>query len=260
MKLLASTLLMPPGLGIVLCLLALYFIRKKSLSLGKFVMFFAIVVAWIFSTEAMGRFLSVSLISQIESREDIQPDNVDAIVVLTGGMTYAGKVGWLPRSESYLRGAVAFELQNRVGSRVPIVISGGKTQGLKNPSEAEVLQRQFDKERAQITPVLREETSTNTYENALQTTAMLQNREIDRIFLVTSETHMLRALASFRGRGIDPMPIPVFTLDRRPLTMADYLPSWKGVETTAKAMYEILGIVNYVVAGYIRWDDVFYSK
>lgn len=260
MKLLASTLLMPPGLGIFLCLIAFYFLRQKRLFLGKSLMLFAIVVSWAFSTEAMGRFLSVALISQVQTRSDIKPEEADAIVVLTGGMEYAGKIGWIPRNESYRRGMVAFELQSRVGSRIPVLLSGGKTQGLKYPSESQVLLRQFDRHRAQITPTILEETSTNTYENALQSVAILQNKGMDKIFLVTSEVHMLRSLASFRGRGIDPMAIPVFTLDRRPLEFADYLPSWKGVELTSKAVYEMLGIVNYIMAGYIRSDDVFYGK
>lgn len=260
MKLLASTLLMPPGLGIFLCLIAFYFIRQKHLFFGKILMFFAIIMAWASSTEAMGRFLSVALISQVSSRADIAPEDADAIVVLTGGMQYAGQVGWIPRNESYRRGSVAFELQNRVGSRIPVLISGGKTQGLKYPSEASVLLRQFDRHRAQITPTILEETSTNTYENALQSVSILRNKQMDKIFLVTDEVHMLRSLAAFRGRGIDPLAIPVFTLDRRPLEFADYLPSWQGVELTSKALYEVLGIVNYIMAGYIRSDDVFYSK
>lgn len=256
MKVLATSLLFPPGLGILICLIAFHFLKKKTLAFGRFLLFIGLVVSWGLSTEAMGRFLSVMLISEVEQPTNINIEEVDAIVVLTGGMNYAGEVGWLPRKESYRRGAVAFELQNRIGSRVPIIISGGKTAGLKHPSEAQVVQRQFDRHQAQITPVWLEESSSSTYENALHSVAMLKNKEMDTVFLVTSEIHMPRALAAFRGRGIDPIPFPVFALERRELYWGDYLPSWYGAETTAKALYEILGIVQYAAAGYIRLEDI----
>lgn len=256
MKTLIVAFLLPPGVGILLCFVALHFMKKKTLGLGRSLLLLGIAVSWIFSTEAMGRFLSVTLISQVEPKLEVDLQSIDAIVVLTGGMNYAGEVGWLPKKESYRRGAVAFELQNRVGSRVPILISGGKTAGLKQPSEAEVLRRQFDRHQAQITPVWLEESSTNTYENALQSVAMLKNKEMNNVFLVTSEIHMARALAAFRGRGMDPVPFPVFELERRELDWGDYLPSWYGAETTAKALYEMFGIAQYVMAGYIRSEDI----
>ncbi len=257
MKLLITSFLLPPGITILLILLALYFIYKNR-SAG-FILFLALIIGWTTSTTAFGRLVSTILISQISGPEITDTKNTDLIIVLTGGMDYAGDIGWLPRKESHRRASVAYELQAQIGSRVPILFSGGKTEGLFNPSEAEVVRSQFDRQRAQLTPTLLEESSTNTYESALQCASIAHQRLARKVFLVTSEVHMLRALAVFRGRGMDPIPFPVISIPRGPLKLKDFLPSRKGVELTSKAMYEIYGILEYIMGGKAAWDDVIYK-
>ena len=66
--------------------------------------------------------------------------------------------------------------------------------------------RQFDKQSAQILPILLEEVSTNTYENALQSAHIIRDRGADHVVLVTSEEHMLRALAALEGEGLTLYP------------------------------------------------------
>jgi len=256
MKLIATTLLMPPGIFLVFALLAWIYFKAKP-ALAHTFLVIAIIIGWTFSTEAFGRYLSSEVIKLIYSNhENVDLEKTDMIVVLTSGMNHTGDLGWMPTSDSYRRGVVAFELQNRVGSRVPLLISGGKKEGLDNPSEAEVLLNQFDRHRAQITPTILEEKSTSTYENALQSAAIIQHHNADQVFLVTSEIHMPRALAVFRNMGVDPVPLPVFTIDRRTAKFGAYLPSAEGLEMTADALYEILGMVSYVMNDHARIEDI----
>lgn len=260
MKLFMTAFLLPPGLALVLALLTLYFFKKNSSKTLVFLLL-TIFVSWTFSTMAFGRLLSTLLIAQVEAPKSVVSYDSDLIVALTGGMYYGGQdVGWLPIQESYRRVSVAFEVQNIVGIRTPVLITGGKTKGIEHPSEAGTAYAYFDKHRAQITPVLLEESASNTYENALQSAAMAQQRGSERVLLVTSEVHMPRALATFRGRGLNAVPYSVVTIPRGPLSLVDFLPSWQGVEISAKALYEILGITEYVLMGRIKLGDLVYNK
>tara|TARA_R110000868_G_scaffold189695_1_gene432826 strand:+ start:13501 stop:14292 length:792 start_codon:yes stop_codon:yes gene_type:complete len=261
MKSVVIAFFMPPGMSVLLAIFAFYFlVFKQKTKRSAVLLALAILSGWVFSSEAMGRLLTVGLISQVEHRQDIGINDVDMIVVLTGGMRYTGKeAGWLPEMESYQRMVTALEVHGKINSRTPILISGGKTEGAHYPSEAAVLKARFDRESARILPITLEEISTNTYENALQSAHEINRRGAHKVLLVTSEEHMLRSLAAFRGRGIDPLPLRVFTMDRGALEWDDFLPSFKGVKTNAKALYELFGIVEYLMAERIRMDDVFYE-
>lgn len=260
MKLLVTAFLLPPGIILVLALIALFYLKKKP-NRAFILLVCAIVVGWLFSTIAFGRVVSTILIAQVEKPGTIISHQSDLIVALTGGMYFGGKdVGWLPSQETYRRTAVAFELQNTIGLRTPILISGGKTAGINHPSEAAAVYAYFDKHRAQITPVILEESATDTYENALQIAAIAQQRRTERVLLVTSEMHMPRALATFRGRGLNTVPYPVVIVPRGPLSLADFLPSPKGVMLTAKAFYEFFGIAEYAMMGRIKFADLSYSR
>ena len=260
MSFLAEVLLSPPGVALFfLTISLLYALLKKR---GKSILFscVALVLGWVMSTDAFGRFLTAGLIAQIETRQDILPQDIDMIVVLAGGITYSGQIGWLPTYASYRRMAVAVDAQAKINSRLPILVSGGKTKGTKHPSEAEVIVSQFDRQNAQILPMVIEDVSTNTYENALQSAHIVRSRGSDNVLLVTSEEHMLRALAAFRGRGIDPIALPVFTIERGPLQWQDFFPTAGGARTTTRALHEIYGILNYLLTDKIRYEDVFYSR
>lgn len=260
MKSLVIAFLLPPGIAVLFALLALYFIfsgKKKAVS---FFLSLSVLLGWVFSTEAMGRLLTVGLISQVEHRQDITPTETDMIVVLAGGMRYTGQeVGWLPEMEGFQRMVAAIQMHSQMNSRTPILISGGKTHGPHYPSEAAVMKARFDMDNARILPFVLEEISTNTYENALQSAHIINERQAKRVLLVTSEEHMLRSLAAFRGRGVDPLPLRVFTMDRGPLTWDSYIPSIRGAKMNASALYEIYGIVDYLLSDYIRMDDLFYK-
>jgi len=248
----------PPGLIIWPGLLALYFWRKKPKQAWGW-LFVGVLLGWMFSTPAMGRVLSTALIANVKAPSHVVPENVDMIVVLSGGMKYVGNAGWLPSAESYQRAMVAYDIQARINSRVPIVITGGKTAGVQYPSEAKVLSDLINRQKAQITPTILEENALNTYENAQEVARLARDRGADTVFLVTSELHMLRALAAFRARGLDPMPIPVFTINRGKLGLTDFMPTMQGAAETHAAMYELLGLARYLMAGYVRLADVFYT-
>ena len=245
--------------GAILCLLAAVMIFGYQVRRRTFMVLLAgvLLVGWVSSTAAFGRFLSSTLIAQVDGANlPAKPQDVDLIVVLGADIIYTGQTGWLPSQESYRRAAVAYELQSRIGSRVPVLLSGGHVYGVQYPSEAEVIKSYFDRHDARVRPTLLEEFSTTTYENSLQASFIIQKRQAQEVFLVTSEVHMWRALATFRARGIDAMPFPVITVPRGGLGLRGYLPTWEGAQLTSRALYEIYGIMTYLMTGKIKWEDL----
>ena len=62
-----------------------------------------------------------------------------------------------------------------------------------------------------------------------------------------------------RARGVDAIPFPVLNLPG-PMGLRDYLPSPYGVRLSSEALYEVYGLLAYLVSGRVGWGDVFYDK
>jgi uncharacterized SAM-binding protein YcdF (DUF218 family) len=104
--------------------------------------------------------------------------------------------------------------------------------------------------------------SRNTYENAAKSRAILEQRGIDTIILVTSALHMPRALALFEQQGINVIPAPtdfrITQADWEQLKSAGLLfqisylfPSADNLSQTTGALKEYLGLIVYKLRGWL---------
>jgi len=95
----------------------------------------------------------------------------------------------------------------RLLDRPTILVSGGIT-GREEGSapEAEAMRRTAESLGVAPSDILVEEESKNTREESIVIARMLAGRTAQPIVLVTSPTHMRRALAVFRAAGFDPIP------------------------------------------------------
>lgn len=250
--------LVVPGISLVLLAYALY-IWRKNVRRAKRYVWAAFACGWLLAMPAFGHVLLFGLAGLIDGPADVSIENVDLIVVPTDGMTNMGDIGWLPTESTFKSAAVAHELQNRISSRIPILVSGGHTQGARYPSEAQVVRDLFDRNWAQVTPIMVEENALNIYETATETARLLSARGGRNVLLVTNEEYMPRALAAFRGRGIDPIPFPVLSLERSGFSPLDLLPSPHGALLIQRGLQEFLSISWYLLSGKVHWGDVFYT-
>ena len=93
--------------------------------------------------------------------------------------------------------------------------------------------------------------SRNTAENARltkQTLVRLPRRA--PLILVTSARHMPRAAGCFREAGVEVIPWPV-DYRRRALSWHALLPGIGDLEDSASAIHEYVGLLAYLIAGYI---------
>jgi uncharacterized SAM-binding protein YcdF (DUF218 family) len=170
-------------------------------------------------------------------------DDVGAIVVL-------GAEAYSPAAEFGVDtiGPVTLE-RVRYGARlhratgVPILTSGGIIRPAKlslGETMAAALEDEFG------VPVLwRETTSSNTYENARQSAAILRAAGVGTIYLVTTASHMRRATESFEAMGLEVIPAPT-ALTRRPkMLLVDFFPRAYALHESREALYEWFGLLWY---------------
>lgn len=260
MKILFTTLFLPTGLVLFGVAAALWCLWRKPKQRRLCVAILGATLAggYLLATPLVGRALGLALFNSVQGRELASLSEADAIVVLTGGIYDSGPMGWLPRAESIQRLAVAYEAQRRINLRLPVIVSGGHTEGVQNPSEARVSADFFARNRSEITPTELEEASTDTYEAALQLAPVLSHRGAHNVLLVTSDTHMLRALAIFRNHGIDAVPLPAMSLPHN-LGIRAFLPSIYGSMLSTSALYEMYGLAASLISGKIAPRDLSYS-
>lgn len=180
-----------------------------------------------------------------------QSPTADAIVLLAGDIS----IPIPPRVESQVRGNRSVHTLRlyRAGKAPLIIVSGGNVfpqEGFRPEAAytADLLQEWGIPQSA----IIFEGKSRSTRENAVETSRLLKNRQLSRVLLVTSAFHMPRALATFRGVGIDAFPSPSsISAELTQPTFMTWIPSLDGLGTIQSVMHEKIGIFVYRMRGWI---------
>jgi uncharacterized SAM-binding protein YcdF (DUF218 family) len=92
--------------------------------------------------------------------------------------------------------------------------------------------------------------SRNTYENVLEAVELRRVTHFHSALLITSATHMPRAMAVFKHAGL---PVTASTVHiavvDHPLSIMDLIPSADALSMTTAAMKERIGLVFYRLRG-----------
>ncbi len=129
---------------------------------------------------------------------DTSPKTVGAstaIVVLGYGLNANGKM-----APELVNRVTAAKEQALVADSAPIVVSGGAPK--KNVTEAAAMRTWLVSNRIPASRITVEDKSTSTVSNAQNTAAILKQRNISNIVLVTSPDHVRRAAADFAAVGL----------------------------------------------------------
>ncbi len=198
-------------------------------------------------------------------------ETADAIVVLGGGTVTKSA----PRSMVEVNGAgdrilYAVDLY-RKGTADRILLGGSyiswrdgevlTDKGVSSPASemAELMTEMFGiSEDALIV----QDRSVNTYEEAVEDAKILKENGFSRILLVSSATHMRRAVPLFEKQGLEVIPAPTdFSFSDQEwenLLRFDWETAWSfiipttgGMETLQNAMKEYIGYWVYQIRGWI---------
>lgn len=253
----------PLGLACWLVIAALFVGRKPTLRRSRWqksLLLAAVLILWISSN----RWVATGLARSLEWRY-LPPEpmpSAQAIVLLGGGT----EADIFPRPSVEVNAAgdrvlYAAELYHQ-GKAPYIVVTGKRIEWLGgggSPTQemAELLVRLGVPAEA----IWQESDSLNTYEDALYTRKILEEKGIRRIILVTSASHLPRSVPLFEHQGFEVIPAPTdYTVTQAEwdelgnTSLAELLtglfPSAENLSTTTRILKEYLGMAIYSLRGW----------
>ena len=244
---LISSFFLPPLFNLFILTMGLILIvRKKTFRWGKRILMLGIIILYLSSSFTVVNLLSKPLESPFPQPywESIPP-SVGAIVVLTGGKLYT-KIRTLRGVELY------YQLKN-----LPLLFSGGPASrdkdSLAESKRAGLIAQKLGVPQERI---IVESRSRNTYENAVYSLIILRRMNIKDFILVTSGSHMRRAMAVFKKNGATPVPVPSDYISswtpQKKAFFPDYiLPTTEAFNALFYVLHEYFGLVWYKTKGYI---------
>jgi len=180
------------------------------------------------------------------------PEGSEVIVVLAGGLSPpdfpGGRVQ--PDASTLARCLHGLELY-RLGGRRPLLVSGGPADIGEDATPCSRVMREF-LESCGVAPadLIEEGLSRTTAENASGCARILRRLGANRIFLITSASHMARARAAFLAHGIDVVPAPC---QRRAThfewTIRSFIPRPSAALAIQQALHEWAGLAWYRLKG-----------
>ncbi len=175
-------------------------------------------------------------------------------VVLGGGIddlsmpSYAS-VGRVKTALELLHGR-SFQGQNQ-NRPFFLLFSGGRTVPTVQASEAQVLKNTliyFLGHEPSSVPMLLDEESLNTMENAFYSKVLLQHMQLSKsIVLVTNTFHMSRAKLAYEKQGFQVCPLPCAS----PFLYGGRLFSFENAGKTMVVINEYAGLIGYALKGWI---------
>lgn len=235
---------------VLLLLLALIFYRRARVC--KSCLLFALLLLFIFGTPLLPNALTHSLESRYPRTASLA--QADTVVVLSGMVSLRkSSPGQIEFGEGVDRILAGIHLLKE-GSAKRLILSGGSGDLYdQSKSEARLLEGFALELGVPQEKLFVEPASRNTYENALYTKALMEELGIDDIILVTSASHLPRAMGCFRKLGIEPIPYGVDYHARMPYRpgLHDIIPNEGNFRQTSYALHEYIGILMYKVSGYL---------
>jgi uncharacterized SAM-binding protein YcdF (DUF218 family) len=233
---LCRALVLPPGGPLLLALAGLVLLRRRPrLARGMLAAGLVTLLA-----------LTLPVVADLLCRATERYPALDAsrlppaelIVVLGGGAIRNADdpAGPIPKPETLERLATAAQLARASG--LPLLLCGGSVDG--DEPEAVAMQREL-RSAFGLEARWLETRSRTTQENAEQTARLLAPLGLRRPLLVTSATHMWRAVAEFRAAGLEPVPAPAAGTGRVDIDVRGFLPAAAALGRSSAALYELAG-------------------
>ncbi len=244
-----SRLLFPVAIIIELCIAGMVLIRLRYRRSGLCLCIASLAVLYVSSINPVANSLLWKLEGQYRPIVKVSPKlkaKIGYIVVLGSGHSERSELSDTARLSQSATGRVTEAVRlSRDFPGIPIIFTGGKIGG-KIPI-GEAASRAAKAYGLASTRIIVETCAVNTAEEARAVSGIVGNRAV---LLVTSASHMRRAVALFKATGIEVVPAPA---DYQSLcgsfTPLSLLPSAEALQKTERAWYEYMGIAWNAVRG-----------
>lgn len=244
-----SLLVYPLSLGLWFLLIGIVALTRGNRASAAIQTFLAFAIIYSASTEYGAEALARPLEGRFAAFAPEELPKADVIVLLGGantGETRFGRGG--DYNQAVDRVLLAAELYH-AGKAPVVLVSGGRADALQVP-EAHALAVTLQQLGVPESALMIEDKSRTTYENATQSAPMLIAASHRHVLLVTSATHMRRALALFRAQGFVVTAAPA---DHEIPRFSPYLPGWlptvERLARSTRAVHEWVGYWVYEATG-----------
>lgn len=240
-NLIAAFLLPPLNLLLLLALGIILLYRRHKLAKKLLLAVFGLL--WIASTPYFADG-ALHLLETQTTPLDIRSQNADAIVILGSGTyfhapEYAGQD--TVSGATLVRLRYGAKLQRETGK--PILVTGGKPLG-NGISEAQQMRIALEQD-FRVPVRWTEDESDNTFENARNSSRMLQQANIRKIYLVTHAWHMPRSAGIFRRAGFEVVEAPTAYTTRYRTDLLSFLPQAASLNDSRIFVHEVIGLLWY---------------
>jgi len=245
LKTIFSSFLLPPGLFILLLMLA-FFLRQQAPKWSPRLFWSTLAAMYLLSTPLVGNQISQLVESQIQNKAN-PGINANAIVVLGGGSRFGAKdmlEGQTINNVTLAR--VRYAAKVHKFNHLPILVSGGAPQG--GIPEAQLMRQSLQKDFGVATTWL-ESASNDTDDNAKESAKLLLPQYAE-IILITSAEHMQRASRSFEQAGFIVHAAPTDFHNHEPFSVMSFFPNAKVLASSSSASRELLGQIWYRILGH----------
>jgi uncharacterized SAM-binding protein YcdF (DUF218 family) len=226
-------------IGVVL----LWFTRKQKA--GKFFVTLALFLLVLVSFRTLPYYLLRPLENQypplnVDARNTAMLSNIKWVVVLSGGHSANRQLPLSSRISNMsltrlVEGIRLFKYYQ--GSK--LILSGGDY--FDSTSDAEIMFQMAKVLSVHDNDMLIEKESKDTEDQARLVQHMVGN---ERFILVTSASHMVRAVGLFRKEGMNPIPAPTdYLMKTEGSTANNFYPNEEALYQTKTAVYEYMGIL-----------------
>ena len=238
-------LVLPPGIFILLLLLASFYAKKF-----KFIFLLGAFGFYALSNS----FVADILLTPLETPYNVTLDKTlkaDAVIVLAGG-SVAGSANLPLANDAYKRSVWGLMIAKQ--TNLPLYFSGA---GLyKKYTEADAFNDSVNeiKTNLQVEDISLhvENKSLDTYQNAKFSKELFKEQGIENptIFLVTSAYHMKRSVKLYKNFGFNVIPAATgFRISNKPKNNWDYLPNMGAFQKSYVALHEYAGLLSLILRG-----------
>lgn len=233
-KALGRALLLPPMGLLVLAVVGAVLLAYRFRRSGWTCLIAGLAALWLLSTPCVADALT-RLVEVYPAYDPATPTTAQAIVILGGSnqRSWAPEYGGQPAVEQELLERINYGAWLARRTHLPILVTSDP-QNVR--AMAVSLNRDF-----QSAPRWVDAHAHDTYENARNSNALLRADHVDSILLVTSTTHMLRAMREFSATGLRVTAAPVQVFSEREDAPYRYLPTPEGMVRSNRAVYELIG-------------------
>jgi len=243
------TLVEPDALLLYSLLLCCFLLYRNRLRLARNLLTVVLVLLMMVAILPLAGWLIAPLEHRFAANPAL-PARVDGIITLGGALDPDLSAYWQqPELSNSSEREIAFALLARRYPQARLVMTGGNGNVLNNElKEADyeslfLQQMQIDAARLEL-----ERESRNTYENASLSKALVHPRPGEVWVLITSASHMPRAVGIFCKQGWPVLPWPVDHMTA-PTTLQIGFNLSNNLQELNYALHEWLGLLAYYVTG-----------